>query len=528
VRSLIRTATIVAGAVIGLLALVVIGLNLYVQSLGTQARIQQELSQRLGAPVRIKAVSVTPWGGLSLSGISIASEPTGGATDFLTAKSFELHAGIISLFAGSLVIKKVSLVSPKIVWPQNEDGKWRLPGARKSSKSVPDSSAPTESPAPSPLAEPSASAAAVVAATPPEPAGPAPVESSPVSPLRPKTATVLVPDVRRAAIDDGDFRFLDRSGSLVAAFEGVELRATVQNLNSLRGSATIAKMSARDRFFLEKLRSPIRYDPQGLELPKISAHAAGGEMSGAFHMEPQSKDSPFQVSVKFRDVQADQLVSDAGGSPGMIKGKLEGNFEASGSASDTSALSGTGDIVLHDGQLQQYSILVALGQVLQIEELTQLHLEQAEAKYHITPGLVTIDELILRSPNIRLSATGTVTFNGKLHLASQLAINEKVRSQLFKPIRQNFQPTAEAGYSAVDFQVSGTLDRPKTNLVDRIVGRDLKDLVSGFLGGKKPDKAKKKKRGDNATPPSGEEMNSDEEMSQGTTEPSASPTPPGP
>jgi type II secretion system protein N len=530
VRSLIRTATIVAGTVIGLLALIVIGLNLYVQSLGTQARIQQELSQRLGAPVRIKAVSVTPWGGLSLSGISIASEAAGGESDFLTAKSFELHAGIVSLFTGSLVIKKVSLVSPKIVWPQNEDGKWRLPGARKSSKSaqVRESSATPESPAASPLAEPSASATAVVAATSPEPAGPAPVESPPVSPPRPKTVTVLVPDVRRAAIDDGDFRFLDRSGALVAAFEGVELRATVQNLNSLRGSATIAKMSARDRFFLERLRSPIRYDQQGLELPKISARAAGGEMSGAFHMEPQSKDSPFKVSVKFREVQADQLVSDAGGSPGMITGKLEGNFDASGSASDTTTLSGTGDIVLHDGQLQQYSILVALGQVLQIEELTQLHLEQAEAKYHITPGLVTIDELILRSPNIRLSATGTVNFNGKLHLNSQLAINEKVRSQLFKPIRQNFQPTADAGYSAVDFQVSGTLDRPKTNLVDRIVGRDLKDLVSGFLGGKKPDKPKKKKQGENATPPSEEAMSPGEETVPEPAGSAASPTPPAP
>jgi hypothetical protein len=118
-----------------------------------------------------------------------------------------------------------------------------------------------------------------------------------------------------------------------------------------------------------------------------------------------------------------------------------------------------------------------------------------------------------------------VNFNGKVHLNSQLAINEKVRGQLFKPIRQNFQPTAEAGYSAVDFQVTGTLDRPKTNLVDRIVGRDLKDLVSGFLGGKKPDKAKKKKRGENAAPPSPEEANPDEEQVPATASPSASPAP---
>ena len=167
-----------------------------------------------------------------------------------------------------------------------------------------------------------------------------------------------------------------------------------------------------------------------------------------------------------------------------------------GKTDDANALTGAGQIFLRDGQLQQYSLLVALGQILQIEELTQLHLEQAQAKYHISPGLVTIDELTLRSPNIRLSAAGTVTFSGKLRLDSQLAINEKIRAQLFKPIRENFRPISEAGYSAVDFQVAGTLDHPKSNLMERMVGRDLKDFVSGFFGGKKSERSKNKKPAD--------------------------------
>ena len=101
---------------------------------------------------------------------------------------------------------------------------------------------------------------------------------------------------------------------------------------------------------------------------------------------------------------------------------------------------------LRDGKLQQYSLLVALGQILQIDELTQLHLEQAEVKYHISPGIVTIDQLLLRSPNIRLTATGTISFSGKLRLDSQLALNDKVRRQLFAPIRENFQTTRGAGW----------------------------------------------------------------------------------
>jgi hypothetical protein len=135
-----------------------------------------------------------------------------------------------------------------------------------------------------------------------------------------------------------------------------------------------------------------------------------------------------------------------------------------------------------------------LGQILQIEELRELHLEQAHVKYRVKPGLIMIDELLLHSANIRLSASGTVTFDGKLKLDSQLAINEKIRGQLFKAIRQNFQPTSEAGYSALGFQVSGSVDRPSTNLMDMLVGRDLGNVINRLFGVGKTERPKKKKK----------------------------------
>ena len=172
----------------------------------------------------------------------------------------------------------------------------------------------------------------------------------------------------------------------------------------------------------------------------------------------------------------------------------QGNFLASGKTADPEAFVGKGEISLRDGRVQQYSLLVLLGEVLQIEELRELHLEQAEAKYHVRPGLITIDELILRSPNIRLTASGTVAFNGKLKLDSQLAIDDKIRGQLFKAIRQNFQRINEPGYFAIDFQVGGTIDRPSTNLMDRLVGSDLSSMINSFFGGGKKERGKKKKK----------------------------------
>jgi hypothetical protein len=322
------------------------------------------------------------------------------------------------------------------------------------------------------------------------------------------------------SIKDGNFSFLNQFGALLASFKGVDFRTSIRSAAALHGDTEVARISLRDRFFLEQLRSQLRYEPDVLELSKITAHAGSGEVNGYFAMQPEAEDSPFTTSVKFRDVLADQIVENAGGPKGMVKGKLEGSFQASGKTADPNALIGSGEIFLRDGRIQQYNLLVLLGQVLQIEELKELHLEQAEAKYHLSPGLVTVDELTLRSPNIRLTASGTIAFDGKLRLDSQLAIDDRLRGRLFKAIRDNFQPINEPGYSAIDFQVVGTVDRPSTNLVERLVGRDLSSMLNSFFGGKR-DRPKKKKR------PTEEAMPASPTPSAASEEalPEASPTP---
>src|SRR6267378_3989337 len=140
-------------------AAVFLALNLYVQSKGTQARIEQELRHRFGSALKIGRISVTPWSGLKLSDITIAQGTTGSSANFLEAKDFGLRVAFFSIFSRKLVIKEVTLVNPNVVWPQNAEGKWRLPDLRpeapenalnivpKSEVSSPEESRSTETPA---------------------------------------------------------------------------------------------------------------------------------------------------------------------------------------------------------------------------------------------------------------------------------------------------------------------------------------------------------------------------------------------
>jgi len=494
-----------------LAAILLIAVNLYVQSQGTHRRIQQELSQRLGTPLHLRRISVTPWNGLKLNGITIPQEGTG---DFLQAESFQLRVQFFSLFSDRLVIRQVALIKPEVVWAQNSSGKWRLPElpgeATKDHGRATSPATVTPDGAPSAVASPGVALAAVA------PNEPAPAETP---------APVFTPEVQRVKLKNGDFTFLDSAGKLIAKFAGLDFNSNFRTATSITGNASVQKISLRDKFFIEDLESPLQYDPVELAFSSISAHAAGGAINGHFEMKVQADDSPFTASVKFRDLAAEKLMTNAGGPAGIIQGRVEGFLEAAGKTADSNALTGHGEIFLRDGKLQQYSLLVALGQILQIDELMQLQLEQAEVKYHISPGIVTIDELLLRSPNVRLTATGTINFRGKLRLDSKLALNDKVRRQLFAPIRENFQLLPDQpGYAAVDFKVSGSIDRPKTDLMDKLVGRDLRDLggvISSLFG-----HAKKKKPEEAASPsPSPSASPNDASPVPAPTEPAASATP---
>ena len=72
-------------------------------------------------------------------------------------------------------------------------------------------------------------------------------------------------------------------------------------------------------------------------------------------------------------------------------------------------------------------------------------------------------------------------------------------------MRESFVPISYPGYTAVDFNVTGTVDRPKTDLMGKLVGPQLKDLggiIYDLLGGGKSSDRPKKKRPAEAAAPS--------------------------
>ncbi|HZE13704.1 MAG TPA: hypothetical protein VE086_08100, partial [Chthoniobacterales bacterium] len=253
-----RIVLVVLGVIIGVALLILLGVNMYVQSRGTQARIQQELSQRLGTTLRIQRISVTPWWGLKLTGITIPQSQPGVSPDFLTAKTFRLRIRFSSLFGGHLVIKDISLVNPEVVWAQNADGKWRIP-------SRPIEAIPTPVPKTVAVETPVAAAASPVEQNPVAPPRAEQNEAAPENSPHPVIAqtenkAAFTPEVQGVSVIRARFHFLDQKLKSVATFEDVDFRSNFRTSTDLHGNISIAKTSLRDRFFLQQLQSPLSYD----------------------------------------------------------------------------------------------------------------------------------------------------------------------------------------------------------------------------------------------------------------------------
>jgi type II secretion system protein N len=462
-RILLGAAILAAAALLGLLLL-----NLYVQSAATTAKIEKRLSASLRMPVRITSSSFTPWGGLQIHGISVAQTEPGAPGNFLDANLFRSRFQLAPLLRRRLVIDDITLDEPRIAWRQNEKGRWKFPRSPS-----PERAKTVEPEIPEPVAKP-----------------------------KPERVKPFVISVQRFAIEDGHVDFLTASGEPVASLANVELRAPASPDGALSGTIKSSRVSIRHGALLQDLATPFTYrrgEKGSIELPDLTAKLAGGSLSGTSWLRPETDGMPFALDLHFDRVDLNHLVSSLGGMPGQAGGLVAGSLALKGEGNNADTITGGGQLSVGAGTLRQYEFLQLLGQILQIEELMQLTFQRADAQFRVSDSKVWIDQITLESPNLKLTATGKAKFNGRLDLDARLVINQRIARQLPAPIEANFTAIGDAGERYVDFDVTGTLDKPKTNLRERIIGKSLEgqavNLWKSVFGGGKKEEEKKPKDG---------------------------------
>ena len=437
-----------AGVLLALAAVGVLAVNLYVQSAGTQKRIERALTSALKVPLHVTSTIITPWRGLKASGITVPQIPPAPG-NFLDAASFTARFDWLALFKHRLDAGELSLDEPHVVWFQSPSGRWELPRM-----------SPTPQPSPAPGAE-----------------------------KAPRTAgQPWQINVRKLAVNGASFDFWDDKGTQMREFAGVQFDCLDPRATGTRGHAACQYVSLRDRLFFRDMRTDWSFEIAALKLSSFRTVLGGGEIRGDAQVETQAKHSPFNVDVNFDGVNVDQLMIEAGQPAGQVTGKLKGWLDLNGNSGKRTSLNGSAHLELAGGRMLDIELFQMLGQGLQIPDLVELNLKTAAVDARVESGVVCVDKLVLESQNLQLTAHGTVGQEGKLKLDARLTIDSEISNRLPSFILTYFKTGATDNARYIDFGIGNTLTHPKTNLLENILGRRIEgqaiDLFKTIFGRK--------------------------------------------
>lgn len=481
----------------GLLLLLV---NLYVQSAGVQGRLHRELGAALRMPVEIRKTTFTPWDGLRIDGIR-AAPADGGEGVRLSAESFRARLAFWPLISERrFVVRDVLFDRPALAWTQTPEGHWRWPSVQLS------------------LSDTAQDDSSVVAgedvnnatgsSDDPDSADPAPpAEAAPPAVTREEKTSVArshglpIPlAVRDFRVRNGRLEFRDRFGTPVGRFENVDAEGALvaPDRGQSKGNIRLARAAwgaggTGDALAVDRFAAPFSYDGETLRLPNGRGKLAGGDVHLDGSLRPLEPGTPFETHGELTGVPLDVLLRRAGLRLDLAAGQLAGNFSLAGLAAQQDTHVGQGQLSLTGGELRGVPLLSTLGEALGIEDLRRLQLDDAHANCRLTGPDLHLDSLVLAARNLRVEAQGDAQLdragsrgpNG-LDMRGRLILNRAITRQLPQFVENNLTPVPDSpdGARYLDFRVAGPVNNPHTDLLDRALGKQsLRGMLEGFFGG---------------------------------------------
>jgi len=451
VKRIIKATLLAVVALASLAGLGLLAINLYLQSPDTQIRFKEAVSESLGYPVSVFRMSFDPWTGLHLQGVNIQDPSVD--YPFLRGQDLWIQCDLFPLLRRKLIIRQVFLSGAQIristathVKPEPETtNKLPAPEPAPSQPESRDNSATAKNNVPEK----------------PEPEKPA-VKETPVP------ANFAV-EIRKLKVRNSTVYLIGADGETTATLREVE-GAIHAHKGHFDGRIRIASVSISNSFDVDNISSPVKFANGAIDLKDITAQVSGGEIHGSFHANLSTPELPYRVHLQVTGVDVNQFAGRAGGILDRAHGTLEGNFQIAGYMTDPSLATGGGSLDIQTGYLDQFPMLQELGRWTQIDELQRLDLEQARSNFSVVGQDIKVNSLQLISKNCELNLSGTVGSGQKLDLNGRLTLSQFLTQKIPSELEDNFAKSTDGEGSYLDFQVTGSVSKPQTDLVDRIIG----------------------------------------------------------
>ena len=473
VKPFVRFLSLLLAAVAVLFALGLLAINLCLQSPGTRQKFCSVLSRSTGASVSVFRISYDPWSGLVLDGVTVHEYP--GSVPLFRANRVKARFNYLKLLQGRPVIKQLSLQGVDLTVPLS-----MLPAAeaRAADPPIPRPSPASAGPLPLPISAPPPSRVA----PPPQPVAAGTGPSS-----RNRFSIDSSVRVQRVKLIQGTVYLLSRDGTIAATIRNLEIFARLQR-GVYAGRMLAASASlANNALVCAELASPLFASDDRIELPALQAKLWGGSLNGSFQIGLNSPPYRYDLRLDVSEVKVSEIATHAGGILDQAHGVLRGRLDLRGAAGDAASNSGEGQIEVVAGYIDQYPLMQEIGRWTQIDELQRLQFNEARSHFRVAANNLYIDEIRLLSRNCDVWLWGQIDAAQRLDLNGRLTINQFLSQKIPNELEANFVTNPDNHTRFLDFQVTGTLTHPQSDLLDRMIG-DKRKLFRKLLRGDRHDR----------------------------------------
>ena len=259
-----------------------------------------------------------------------------------------------------------------------------------------------------------------------------------------------------------------------------DISGQIASDHSATGIFEVGKADFFNSLKPRKIGGPFTWDGKVLDFPDIQGSLAGGKFNGNYRIE--SGDQPsFVLGLQVSGVLLRKLAEEAQLEPGKTEGILQGSVDLGGDPRESHSTTGAGHFELVSAKLKPMDFLIKLGELLKIDELQLLKLSDAKIDVTIRNERVHVDDIILKSDNLILRGSGPIRFNGKMNLGARLLVNLKLQHQLRGVLGENLVDSEDPEFRQIPFSVTGRIDNPKTDLLDKLIGAKVGQDVGGML-----------------------------------------------
>lgn len=451
VKRLSKVILIAAAVLVCLLVAAVISATVYVRSDGARAQIEESLTKALKTPVRVTRINFAPWSDFQLEGITVPS-PDSPDTPLIAAPRFRANYRFFPLLSGDVQLHSLVLDQPVMRWAQNAEEKWVWPTIEKKKTDTPK-----------------------------------------VSEEKKPKKSVLTVEGLKVVGASVELLSPDRKPLLT----GTDVNANLTEVSNgvIAGSAVFGKLVWNNQWVFENATTQFSYSKGKLILKDLIGTSMGGQIRGDFEMNTSVEDSPFKAKVNLMLVNLNDIAQASGWKAGEVGGKVSAQLEVEGSTKQIARLEGPGQLSIDGGRFRKLDLFESLAQVLDLRELSNLQPREAHAQFNLRDEKAFIDSLVLNTGTLSISAKGMARFDGKLVLDARLTLPETTYKTLPEVAATNFAKLDDGQYG-LDFKITGKIDKPKTDLAEKIIGGTVKDkvedLISGLFGTKPKEKEKDK------------------------------------